>query len=247
MGFEQKGKGDVEFAKFNAKHGYFSQVADESVPGAKKNEESGKFELQHSSLSNVTLKKLTVKEDQYEGQTNYIAMMRFAEEGQSDKIVSFNLVASCVAKLIGAMNAADLSQPLDISASVTPKGATKIGDITLDKPLERDLVNLSVFQDKNYVRPFYGLSKEIYQETGEAKPLELPKGEKVKVGNKEVTDTSARDALVTEVIVKIQEKLVVLNDHKAMPAAEAAAAAAHEASEESAPSASTTSRPRLSA
>jgi len=244
MGFQNRGKGDVEFAKFNAKHGYFAQISDATNPDAKKNEDSGKFELQHSSLNNVMLKKLTVKEDVYEGQTNYVAQMRFSEEGESDKIVSFNLGASSVAKLIGALNAADLSKPMDISASVTPKGSAKIGDIVLDKPLDKDLVSLSVFQDKNYIRPFYGLSKEIDQETGEAKPLDLPKGEKVKVGNKEVADTSARDALVTEVIVKIQEKLVVLNEHKSLPAAEAAAAAAAEEHED-VPAASASARPRM--
>lgn len=175
----------AQFAAFNAKEGRFV------VRKADKSKESFK------QIRDVTLTRVSIKEDEYEGQP--LRKLRLTLDGKdaggkpSRAIVDFNMQVGVVARLAGMLLKVDLSKPLGISAELKLAGSTYTKkDGTQSEPLQSDMANLSVYQGG-----YINLGAD-----------ELPpKTEKVMVGKKQVTDASARDdwteSKVAELIAKI--------------------------------------------
>jgi len=167
------------FAAFNGKAGAFV---------VNKNGEKQTF----SQIRDARVTRASIKDDEFEGQP--LKKLRLTlEDANGRAIVDFNMGMGVVAKMVGLLLKADLSAPLGLSAQLKKAGTTYTRkDGSVSEPLKSDLADISVYQGG-------------YLQLGVD---ELPpKAEKVTVGKKEVSDTSARDewteARVAELIAKL--------------------------------------------
>lgn len=128
-----------------------------------------------TQVRDVTVKKISTMIDTYDNKDREILQLRVnGKEG--DAVISFNLASGSTAKLVGLLSVADLAKPLGMSGQMLKAGTTPKG---FAEPLQKDLVSISVFQD-GWIQL----------------PEKLPEITMVKVGNKDVADTSARDEYV---------------------------------------------------
>lgn len=160
-----------------------------NVTFARFNGKTGQFDVkkdgdkQHfSQVRDVMVTKISTREDSYEGKPRTDLQLRVSGK-DGDAIISFNTASGSTAKLLALLDAADLSKPLGLSGQMLQAGTTPKG---FNEPLKNDLISISVFQD-GWVKP----------------KVEVPKAVMVKVGNKEVADTSARDEFVTQKIAEL--------------------------------------------
>jgi hypothetical protein len=178
------------FARFNTKEGFFQ---------IKKGKGDDKTVETFSQVRDVTITKIDIQNDEYEGKP--ITYLRLHASGKdSEAIISFNMASGVTAKLVTLLSAADLSQPLGLSGQLLKAGTTPKG---FNEPLRKDLVSISVFQN-GWVRP----------------AAELPEIQMVKVGNKDVADTSARDVMVQALVEELITKTSGVSHETAAPADE---------------------------
>jgi hypothetical protein len=149
----------------------------------------------YTQVRDITISSLKVEDDTYEGQPLKKLRVRAANTN-GDVSVTFNLAAGATAKLVALLANADMSAPLGISAQTYKAGSAP--KFMNGEVLKNDLVMMSVYQKGKYVRPVEGMPKVVM----------------VKVGNKEVADTSARDAWVEGKIAEIQSKLTGKIEHE---------------------------------
>jgi hypothetical protein len=140
-----------------------------------------------SQVRDITLKSVTTKQDAYEGKERTIMQLR-AANGDGDIVLSFNMAAGVTSKLLLLLDAADFGQPLGISSQVHKAGTQPKW---MSEPLNNDMIVMSVYQSGAYVKS----------------DVKLPDVPKVKVGNKEVADTSAREAFAAELFSRLQTRL----------------------------------------
>jgi len=143
-----KGKGYDFFADINGKHGYF---------GLGKPNEAGKIEPfgEGHRLSGVSLiagakvKVFEAKGDQAE----QVKFMFPVENAKGERaLLNIRINGSYIAaKVLAALNGADLSRPIDMGIDKTAAGT----DLGGGKKAEKDFVQFSVFQDGKYVKPVY--------------------------------------------------------------------------------------------
>lgn len=160
---------------------------------ARFNGKTGKFDVkkdgekQHfNQLRDVLVTKIDTRDDEYEGKPRTDLQLRVTGK-DGDAIISFNTASGSTAKLVSLLSAADLTKPLGLSGQMLAAGTTPKG---FTEPLKNDLVSISVFQD--------GWVKS---------EIAVPKTVMVKVGNKEVSDTSAREEYVTKTIAELMGKV----------------------------------------
>ncbi len=177
----------LTFAKFNSKLGAF----------VVKDKEGKK--TQFSQIRDVVITKLGLRDGEYEGQPYTELVMRLKNANGSSQ-VSFNIATSACAKMVSILNAADLSKPLGFSGQLLAKGTSFKGSGGEAVVLENDLVSISIYQN-GFLKP----------------SAEVPKVVMVKVGNKEVADTSARDAFTEAQIALLESKMTAPVD-QAVPA-----------------------------
>ena len=157
---------------------------------------------QFTQIRDVHVTKVSTKEESYEGNPYTLLQLRL-QDAKGASQVSFNTATGACAKMVSILNGADLSKPLGFSTQLLKAGTKPAG---FDTPLENDLVSISVFQD--------GWLKTT---------AEVPKVTMVKVGSKDVADTTARDAFVKEQIAKLIAKSGATDTpESAAPAANAA-------------------------
>ena len=174
-----------------------------NVTFARFNGKTGKFDvkkdgekLHFNQLRDVMVTKIDTRDDSYEGKPRTDLQVRVTGK-DGDAIISFNTASGSTAKLVAMLCAADLTKPLGLSGQMLAAGTTPKG---FSEPLNNDLVSISVFQD-GWVKP----------------AVEVPKTVMVKVGNKEVSDTSAREEFVAKTIAELMGK--VGNTHSETAAA----------------------------
>lgn len=148
---------------------------------------SGDKKATYSDITDVKLRKVELHDDEYDGQPR-TDLRLFLENTDSNLIVDFNIATALAAKLASSLTGANLEETISLAARQYKAGSTPKG---FDKPLDSDMVFLSAFQNDAYL-------KQV---------VEVPKAVMVKVGNKEVADTSAREELIKELVVQLQEKL----------------------------------------
>lgn len=199
--FGNKNTGNsVVFARFNAAKGKFVIDAQEGEDGAvltyKDDGTPGKWARMFETAEGmvVRLQHVVDKTPQNTDKNILRMRMRSTTPGEPDSLITFTVSALSVAKMLGALNAADLSKPVRLVSSFFPKGSVSIGDRKLDKPLESDQVFLSVFTEAGYVAPNYGSE-------------DLPKSREVRVGNKIVYDTSERETFTIKLIEHLNQKV----------------------------------------
>lgn len=152
----------------------------------------------YSQVRDITISSLKVEDDTYEGQPLKKLRIRAANT-DGDVSMTFNMAAGATAKLVALLANADMGAPLGVSAQTYKAGTSP--KFLNGETLKNDLVSMSVYQKGGYVRPVDG----------------MPKVTMVKVGNKEVADTSARDAWVEGKIAEIQAKLANKGVHEEPP------------------------------
>lgn len=172
----------------------FSNGNSESLTFAKFNSKLGAFVVKDkegnkqsfSQIRDVMVTKIGTRDGEYEGQPYTELVMRLKGKDETAQ-VSFNVATGACAKLVSILNGADLSKPIGLSGQLLKAGTTPKG---FTEPLNNDLVSVSVFQD-GWLKP----------------TAEVPKVTMVKVGNKEVADTSARDAFTMAQIEALEAKV----------------------------------------
>lgn len=160
---------------------------------ARFNGKTGQFDVkkdgekQHfNQLRDVVVTKIDTRDDSYEGKPRTDLQVRVTGK-DGDAIISFNTASGSTAKLVALLSAADLTKPLGLSGQMLAAGTTPKG---FNEPLQNDLVSISVFQD-GWVKP----------------AVAVPKTVMVKVGNKDVADTSAREEFVAKTIAELMGKV----------------------------------------
>ena len=154
----------------------------------------------YSQVRDITVQSLRIEDDTYEGKPLRKLRIR-ASNTDGDVSITFNMAAGATAKLVALLANADVSAPLGISATVYKAGTSP--KFLNGEVLKNDMIQMSVYQKGGYIRPVDG----------------MPKATMVKVGNKEVADTSARDAWVEAKIAEIQAKLATRGIHEEPPVA----------------------------
>lgn len=154
----------------------------------------------YTQVRDITLQSLRIEDDVYEGQPLRKLRIRAANT-EGDVSITFNLAAGATAKLVALLANADIGAPLGITAHIYKAGTAP--KFLNGEVLKNDLVQMSVYQKGGYVRPVDGMPKVVM----------------VKVGNKEVADTSARDAWVEAKIAELQAKLASKGVHEEPPVA----------------------------
>lgn len=161
---------NLQFANFNGRTGAF----------VVRNADKSKSEF--SQVRDVVITKVAVREDEYDGQPTKQLTLRVKDaDGQSAQL-SFNFNTGFTARLANILNGADLSKPLGISGSLRKAGSTYKNKSGETVTLSNDMVNISVWQGEGFLKP----------------SAEVPKVNMVKVGNKEVADTTARDEFMQQ-------------------------------------------------
>lgn len=160
---------------------------------ARFNGKTGKFDvkkdgekLHFNQLRDVLVTKIDTRDDEYEGKPRTDLQVRVTGK-DGNAIISFNTASGSTAKLVALLNAVDLTKPLGLSGQMLAAGTTPKG---FTEPLQNDLVSISVFQD--------GWVKSA---------VAVPKTVMVKVGNKDVADTSAREEFVAKTIAELMGKV----------------------------------------
>jgi len=159
---------------------------------------------------------LDVKENEL-GSGDKITNLRIKLEDPGEKPVmaSVALGSFFSAKIVGLLNAADLSKPIQISV-----GMMKQGDIVGGKPVGKDTAWVIMRQDGQRLVEKYGTPDN-----------KLPEPNIVKVSGKEMKDMEPVNAAVAEIIQGLFTKIQALHEQAAAPddhgvdAGEAAAAA----------------------
>lgn len=200
--FGNKSNASIQFARFNAATGKF--VIDHKTPVEGAVEHApGKWRTSFDSVEGMITRIQHSVDSDPQGEPKNIVRVRIKDPkgSQPDALVTFTVSALCVAKMLGALNACDLLEPVRLVGSFFPKGATSIGDKKLDRPLENDQVFLSVFDKDGYVTPNFGKN-------------DLPKAVEHKLGNKKVYDTSERENFTLELIKHLESVCSKLHDGK---------------------------------
>lgn len=200
--FSNSTKQGLQFARFNATIGRFVIDADENTPNAVKvvvNEKSGRtrWQLRFDQLDGILTSVKWVEDTDPNGNPKFVARLRFKSLGDdSDCLLSCNLAVGCVVKMLGALNATDLSTQVRLKASHFAKGSSISGG----EPLESDQSFLNVFNEKGYVTPSYpnGLTA-------------LPKTKEVRVGNRIVPDSSEREEIGKKICEILQAKTTAIH------------------------------------
>lgn len=191
----------------------FSNGNGESLTFAKFNSKLGAFVIkdketgekkQFSQIRDVMVTKAGLRDGDYEGQPYTELVLRLKGKDETAQ-VSFNVATSACAKMISILNNADLSKPIGLSGQLLKAGTTPKG---FNEPLNNDLVSVSVFQD-GWLKP----------------SADVPKVVMVKVGNKEVADTTERDAFTAAQAAVLEAKITPPAAH-ATPVDEPATAGA---------------------
>lgn len=181
------------FAKFNGKEGLF-QTGSESKGN----------KMTFSQVRDVTITKIDTHQTEYEGKAK-TDLRLFVRDGKGETAcISFNVASGSTARLVGLLNAADLSKPLGLSGQIQKAGTSFTAADGSNVTLESDQVSCSLFQGDSYLKLEKGT---------------VPKVVMVKVGSKDVSDTSARDDYVAHGIASLVEKMKGVK-----PAAQAAQA-----------------------
>ena len=220
--FSNKTNSSVKFARFNAATGKFIVDCKAQTEGAVE-VKPGKWQLQFDAISGLITRIQHTEDTNPQGELKQIVRIRFKDPDglQEDALVTFTVSALSVAKMLGALNAADLRQPVRLVGSFFAAGSTKIGTKDLDKPLESDQVFLSVFTEEGYVHPNFG-------------SRELPKAVEHKIGNRKVYDSSEREKFTLALIEHLATVVSKLQEN-ARPAASSATPAANAPSSASIP------------
>jgi hypothetical protein len=198
--FGNKSNTSVQFARFNAATGKF--VIDHKTPVEGAVEHApGKWRTTFDHVEGIITRIQHSVDTNPQDEPKNIVRLRIKDPAgsQPDALVTFTVSALCVAKMLGALNACDLREPVRLVGSFFPKGATSIGDKQLDRPLESDQVFLSVFSKDGYVTPNFGKN-------------DLPKAVEHKVGNKKIYDTSERENFTLALIQHLESVCSKLHD-----------------------------------
>lgn len=189
----------------------FSNGNGESLTFAKFNSKLGAFVIKNketgekttfSQIRDVMVTKAGTRDGEYEGVPYTELVLRLKGKDETAQ-VSFNVATGACSKMVSILNNADLSKPIGLSGQLLKAGTTPKG---FAEPLQNDLVSVSVFQE-GWLKP----------------SADVPKVVMVKVGNKEVADTSERDAFTAAQIAILETKVVPPTAHAA-PADEPATA-----------------------
>jgi len=214
MGLQKReeGQGGFVFADIKGNVGAIVVKTGEAAEGG------GKLTESYDSVTGVVTD-LDIKENDYKGET--ITNLRVKlEDGQSKPIIASVALGSFFsAKLVGLLNAADLSKPLTIAV-----GMMKVGETVGGKPVNKDTAWITVRQGADNARlaPLYTDGKTA-----------LPEAAKVVVSGKTMTDMTPVNNEVGAVIQGLFAKMDALHEQATthdedtgVNAAEAAAAAA---------------------
>lgn len=169
----------ITFAKFNSKLGAF-------VIRSKIGDKVEKASF--SQVRDVVITKVSTKDDAYEG-VPYTELQLRVKGADGVAQLSFNVATGACAKLVSILNGADLTKPMGFSGQLLKAGTVVKG--FGDEPLKSDFVSISVWQGDKFLKP----------------TVDVPKVVMVKVGNKEVADTSLRDAFTNEQIAMLIAKM----------------------------------------
>jgi len=179
------------FASINGKIGKFVVST--------KNAEGKYDKTEFAQMRDVTLTRIKMEDDEYEGQP--VRKVRMTFEGKTGRaIVDINASTYAAAILMARLSKADLSNTLGLTVQQQLKGSTyKTKAGTISEPLSSDITTVSVYQGEGYI-----------QLDGAENP---PKTEMVKVGSKEVANTEARDAFVVGLVEALAAKLGTVEHH----------------------------------
>jgi hypothetical protein len=183
-----------QFFKINAKEGCF-----QTGSGADKQ----KFEPGRAAIIGLLIG-FAIKPETYETQHSEVVQLLMKDpEGGPNMQVDFTVATggdgsdvqgdatSFGLRLLGKLNAADLSKPIEIKPWFVKQGET-IGDTKY----ENDTASCSVKQDGQSLRCDFGNGV-----------IELPTLPKIKVGNKDVADKSPWNALLDATLDSLHTKL----------------------------------------
>lgn len=183
--YEKTGGSNV-FADISGKNGCIVVRGQDGAP----NEE---FEQVDGVVTNLDIKTHTMPDQ------NVITNLRIKlEDGNGPPtIASVALGSFFSAKIVGLLNAADLTKPIALRV-----GMTKMGDKIGDRTAEKDSVWVTVRQDGNRLTPVYSEGKD-----------KLPDAPKVSVGGgKTVTNMEFVDAEVATVVKGLFAKMDAIHD-----------------------------------
>jgi hypothetical protein len=150
--------------------------------------QDGTTETFDSIEGNVT--DLDVRTNTYKGEDIHSLRVKF-EDGGEAILASVGLGSFFAGKIVGLLNAADLSKPLKFNV-----GQMKAGETIGGKLVEKDTTWVTAWQDGNRLVPDYGQGL-----------TELPKANKVMVSGKEMNDMSPVNEKVAELIGSLINKL----------------------------------------
>lgn len=190
------------FAAINTKVGKFVVSS--------KDEAGAKVKTSFTQMRDVLLTRIKMEDDEYEGTP--VRKIRMTFEGKTGRaIVDINAGTYAGAMLMARLNKADLSQEVGLTVQQQLKGSTytdKAGVVSA--PLGSDITDVSVYQ-----------GAYIQLDTAERPPKTIM----VQVGNKEVSDTSKRDAFVEALVATLTAKLgtTEVAHNEAQPAGSTAA------------------------
>lgn len=196
MGLKQSSGGNGRtFYKINAKDGCL-----QTGSGLQK----VKYEPGRAAIEGY-LVSFSVKPEQYQGEHSQVLQLRLRDQdpGQPDMQVDVGIfhggdggdnlgdASGFALRMLGKLNAADLSKPIEIRPWAA-KAGDKIGDIIYDK----DTAAVAVKQEGKSLRCDFGNGI-----------TDLPELPKVKVGSKEVLDKSSWNELMITTLDALGNKL----------------------------------------
>ncbi|MDA8093699.1 MAG: hypothetical protein M0T84_07250 [Betaproteobacteria bacterium] len=145
----------MKFVKFNGREGHFAEKVSPETPNAVQVEGGNgaiRHELQTDKFENIRLAEVkTVEDTDVKGQPRLNVVARFDQKDSPELLqVTFNANSVTTAKMLGAFHAADIDKPVTLKGELLKAGEQPKG---FDKPLEKDMVALNMFQGGHYVRP----------------------------------------------------------------------------------------------
>ncbi|MDL5034292.1 hypothetical protein QRD43_20490 [Pelomonas sp. APW6] len=138
-----------------------------------------------------TVTGVDVRSNTYKGEEIHSLRMKI-EDGSDTKIfASVGLGSFFAGKIVGLLNAADLSKPITLNV-----GQMKAGETVGDRVVEKDTTWVTAWQDGKRLTPDFGNGA-----------TELPKANKVVVSGKEMNDMTPVNEKVAELIGGLIDKL----------------------------------------
>ncbi len=152
------------------------------------------------------IKSVEVKKSEYQGNPIYSLNIRMSDQdGQApDAVLSVTLGSYFAAKVVGGLHAANLAEPVTISAY-----AALQGEMIGDTALSQDMVFPTTSQNGERVKPTWSGCTE------------LPDAKEVMVSGKKYKDMDPVNAVVEHTIIAINKNLAQLSQRDAQRIAQA--------------------------